>query len=223
MWITRTFCIFFMLLVNNMVNAGTIDTSEQQPFEQCAYCHEYDGNSIMPDYPRLAGQQRSYLVKQLLDFKTGKRKSLMQATAELLTEQDIQSVATYFSQQTAASINSETDSAAVANAKTVFFNGDAKRGLIACASCHGQAALGSDDVPQLAGQHQNYLSTQLALFKNGQRSNDKDAVMRNIAKNLSQPEIGNLAKFLAGLTPLKKGSALVGKHTNKVKRSETKQ
>jgi len=201
MWTTRKLHIFSMLLATNMVNAGTIDTSEQQPFEQCAYCHEYDGNSIMPDYPRLAGQQRNYLVKQLLDFKTGKRKSLMQATAELLTEQDIQSVATYFSQQTSAAINTDTNPVDIADTKSMYLQGDARRGLIACAVCHGQTAEGSDDVPQLAGQHQNYLAVQLALFKNAQRSNDKDGVMRSIAAKLSKSEVDRLAKFLSALPP----------------------
>ena len=206
-----------------MVNAGTIDTSEQLPFEQCGYCHEYDGNSVMPDYPRLAGQHKNYLVKQLLDFKTGKRKSPMQATAELLTEQDIQNVATYFSQQTSAASNTHTNLVDIAGAKNMYLQGDAKRGLIACAGCHGEAAEGRDDVPQLAGQHQNYLATQLALFKNAQRSNDKDGVMRSIAVKLSQSEIERLAKFLSALPPNTYRKSVITTKTDTLINSERKQ
>ena len=104
-WINQVFYMGVMIVASNLADAGTIDTSEQAPYEQCGYCHEYDGNSIMPDYPKLAGQQKEYLIKQLMDFKNGKRKGLMQATAELLTKEDINVVASYFSQQMANSSN----------------------------------------------------------------------------------------------------------------------
>ena len=88
-----------MLSLSKLIVADTIDTSGQAPYEQCGYCHEYDGNSKMPMYPRLAGQQAAYIVKQLQDFRAGRRMGQMQATAELLSDEDIQEVADYFSQQ----------------------------------------------------------------------------------------------------------------------------
>ena len=228
MWITRTLYVAFMMVANSMVNAGTIDTSEQEPFEQCGYCHEYDGNSVMPNYPRLAGQQKNYLVKQLLDFKNGKRKGLMQATAELLTEQDIKSVATYFSQQTASSVNQNTSltSGAFAEVKNMFMKGDAKRGLIACGSCHSAKIDNSRSdsaIPGLFGQHEMYIAAQLISFKTGQRSNDQDGVMRSIAKKLSFPEIRLMAKFLSRLTPAKNETSFVSNKPNNVNKSKRKQ
>ena len=228
MWITRTLYVVSMMVVNSMVDAGTIDTSEQEPFEQCGYCHEYDGNSLMPNYPRLAGQQKIYLVKQLLDFKKGKRKGLMQATAELLTEQDINSVATYFSQQTASLVNQNTSLAldAFANVNNIFKKGDAKRGLIACASCHSAKIDNSRSdsaIPELFGQHEMYIAAQLISFKTGQRSNDQDGVMRSIAKKLTFPEIRNMAKLLSRFAPVKNDTSFVSNKTNNGNKSERKQ
>lgn len=233
MWITRTLYVFSMMVANSMADAGTIDISEQEPFEQCGYCHEYDGNSVMPNYPRLAGQQKSYLVKQLLDFKNGKRKGLMQATAELLTEQDINSVATYFSQQTASSVNQNTSLAldAFANVNNLFKKGDAKRGLIACASCHSAKIdnSGIDNsrsdsaIPELFGQHEMYIAAQLISFKTGQRSNDQDGVMRSIAKKLTFPEIRNMAKLLSRFATVKNDTSFVSNKTNNGNKSERKQ
>jgi len=223
MWITRTLYVAFMMVANSMVNAGTIDTSEQEPFEQCGYCHEYDGNSVMPNYPRLAGQQKNYLVKQLLDFKKGKRKGLMQATAELLTEQDINTVATYFSQQTASSANQSGSVAAKSIARKLYLQGDAKRELLACRSCHVQSIVSNSLIPKLVGQHENYLTKQLVLFKNGQRSNDKGGVMRRVAAKLTITEIRMMSKFLSGLAPTKNDNLFAGNVTHNVNKSETKQ
>ena len=228
MWITRIFYVAFMMIANSMVDAGTIDTGEQEPFEQCGYCHEYDGNSVMPNYPKLAGQQETYLIKQLLDFKKGKRKGLMQATAELLTEQDINSVATYFSQQTANSVNHNTSIAsdAFTGVNNIFMKGDAKRGLIACVSCHSAKIdnSGSDSaIPELFGQHEMYIAKQLISFKTGQRSNDQDGVMRSIAKKLTFPEIRNMAKLLSRFAPVKNDTSFVSNKTNNGNKSERKQ
>lgn len=187
-----------MMSAHVVVFAGTIDTSNQEPYEQCGYCHEYDGNSIMQNYPKLAGQQKKYLVKQLLDFKTGKRKSLMQTTAELLTEQDIEEVATYFSRQIARSNSSSTPQAEFADAKNIFMQGDTKRGLVACTDCH--SGMTESAIPRLFGQHAKYLSSQLVLFKNGMRNNDENRTMRNIAKELTFSEIQMISKYLSGST-----------------------
>lgn len=195
--IIQIFYLVMLMITVNPVSAGTIDVSEQLPFEQCGYCHEFDGNSIMPDYPRLAGQQDSYLVKQLQDFKMGKRKGLMQATAELLSAEDIKAVAKYFSQQTAKSNIPAARQKTDHEAKKLYLQGDTARSLMACSTCHGRSGLGGSDTPRLSTQHENYLVKQLVLFKKGQRSNDKDRVMRDIAAKLTQTEIVKMAKFLS--------------------------
>lgn len=80
--------------------AGNVDAGKQKS-AVCAACHGVDGNSAVPDFPRLAGQQADYLAKALRDYKTGARKdAVMAAQAANLSEQDITDLAAYFSAQT---------------------------------------------------------------------------------------------------------------------------
>lgn len=194
-----------MILISNLSTsllADTIDTLGQKPHEQCGYCHEYDGNSKMPSFPRLAGQSSDYIIKQLHDFRSGKRKGQMQATAELLGDDDIKLVAEYFSQQTIMTNQlNKLPTEQKALAEQLFFHGDDGRGLIACASCHGKGGLGVSIVPRLAGQHESYLYDQLASFKSGARTNDNSGAMRKISKLLNDNEMKALAAFLTRLEP----------------------
>lgn len=190
-----------MISISMTVNAGTIDTVGQEPYEQCGYCHEYDGNSKMPLYPRLAGQNKHYIEKQLRDFRVGKRKGTMQATAEMLTDEDIKAVANYFSQQKVVVqnrvllMNKQNE-----KAKNLFLHGDKNRNLQACASCHGQSGMGLTVIPRLADQHESYLHQQLLAFKAGERTNDDSQQMQGISQKLSNNEMRLLAKYLAHLS-----------------------
>ena len=175
--------------------ADTIDTRYQEPWEQCGYCHEYDGNSMMPGFPKLAGQPVGYLVKQLRDFRAGRRTGTMQATAELLDDSDIAAVAEYFSVQTP--MPGASAQRGTASAEVLFREGSAERGLPACAGCHGPEAEGRNSVPRLAGQHAAYLELQLKGFATGERQNDPGAVMQRIAGMLRGHETRLLATWLA--------------------------
>lgn len=183
-------------------HADTIDTTGQAPYEQCGYCHEYDGNSKMPIYPRLAGQTQQYLAKQLRDFRSGKRQGTMQATAELLSDEDIRIVAEYFSGQTPSNTPSSVlDATDKRRARKLVKQGDSDRKIPACINCHQQDASGSDVFPRLAGQHPEYLVSQLQDFKTGKRSNDSSRQMHDISRQLTHQEIQIIAQYLAGLTP----------------------
>ena len=63
----------------------------------CAACHGANGISAIPMYPNLAGQKAMYTVKQLKDFKAGKRKDpVMAPMAMALSETDMANVAAYY-------------------------------------------------------------------------------------------------------------------------------
>jgi len=80
--------------------AGKADAGKQKS-APCAACHGADGNSAVPDFPRLAGQQPDYLVKALQDYKSGVRKNaIMAPQAANLSDQDIEDLAAYFASQT---------------------------------------------------------------------------------------------------------------------------
>jgi cytochrome c553 len=79
--------------------AGNADAGKKKS-EPCAACHGADGNSAVPDFPRLAGQQPDYLAKVLHDYKSGARKNaIMAPQAANLSDQDIADLAAYFSSQ----------------------------------------------------------------------------------------------------------------------------
>lgn len=180
------------------VQADTIDTTGQEPYEPCGYCHEYDGNASMPGFPVLAGQHRAYLVKQLKDFRAGRRSGTMQGTAELLSDADIETVADYFSAQ--ARRPKSLDPMPVAErdrALALYRHGDSRRELTPCISCHGPDAGGMLGYPALHGQDSRYLRQELAKFKSGVRRNDAGGLMSGIAAKLSETEIDALAELLS--------------------------
>ena len=194
--------VFVLLICVNtsVVWADYLDEVGQSPYEQCGYCHEIDGNPRMPLYPRLAGQHPAYLIKQLQEFRSGKRTGQMQATAELLSDTDILAVAEYFSQQSVVFPKLEAQSNDEQQiAMQIYQQGDPARGLLACSNCHGMDGLGKSDVPRLSAQHADYLHDQLMLFKSGQRKNDAGGQMRAMATLLSEREITALTGFLARL------------------------
>lgn len=179
-------------------HADTIDTTGQEPYEPCGYCHEYDGNARMPGFPVLAGQHAPYLMKQLVDYRAGLRSGTMQGTAELLSDADIALVAEYFSSQVRRPRGLDPLPAdELAGALALYRNGDPARDLPGCASCHGPDGRGQGTYPALLGQDPRYLVQELTRFKDGERSNDPGGVMSAVAARLSAQEIDRLAALLA--------------------------
>lgn len=198
---TRVWLLVACVVGAQEAPADYLDGRGEAPYEPCGYCHELDGNPKMPAYPRLAGQSRPYIVKQLMDFRAGNRRGPMQGTAELLTDDDIRAVADYFSQQTVRVPEMAPQSQVERQvAGRLFQHGDPARGLSACQTCHGSDGLGRGTVPRLAGQHSDYLLEQLSLFRASQRSNDPGGQMRRIAASLTEPEFEALAGYLARMS-----------------------
>jgi cytochrome c553 len=165
---------------------------------RCALCHGMEGQSASAVYPRLAAQHPDYLVKQLKDFRDGRRKSeTMTDMAKDLRDDDIGGLAAYFSgKQAAARQPGDTDLAAVG--KYIFQRGNTYSGVAACASCHGANGYGTQQLPRLAGQHPAYLEVQLKEFSKRERNND-NAVMHTIAAKLTELETRAVAVYIGGL------------------------
>ncbi|MHB8345675.1 MAG: c-type cytochrome [Acidiferrobacterales bacterium] len=166
----------------------------------CQACHGADGNSVNPAYPKLAGQSAGYLVKELTDFKDGKRTNpIMTGMAASLSPQDMQDVAAYFSSQTPAPGVTKAAPETLKLGEHLFRGGNRKFGISACMSCHGPAGAGIPPrFPRLAGQHAAYVETQLLAFKNSQRTND-DHIMQSIAFRMSLAQIDAVAQYIQGL------------------------
>jgi cytochrome c553 len=165
----------------------------------CVVCHGEGGRSLVPIFPRLAGQQAEYLAKQLNDFMTGKRKNAVMAPIlDTITAADVAGLAAYYAAQTPTT-GAPIDAALAAIGKQLFEDGNGTTGVPACAGCHQPMAEGNARFPRLAGQHQGYLVKQIIDFKSGERVNDKARVMRTVAERLTEQEINAVAEYLSSL------------------------
>ncbi len=184
--------------------AGTIvgdAAAGQAKAAVCGACHSPDGNSVAPNFPKLAGQGERYLTKQLHDIKDGKR-TVLEMTGLLtnLGDQDLADIAAYFASQK-GSVGA-ADPALVERGRALFNGGDLSKGLPACTGCHSPngAGIATAGFPHLGGQHAQYVTKQLTDFREGNRTNDGDATtMRTIASKLSNKEIEALASYIQGL------------------------
>ncbi|SIS13573.1 cytochrome c oxidase, cbb3-type, subunit III [Aquipseudomonas alcaligenes] len=167
----------------------------------CGACHGADGNSAAPNFPKLAGQGEKYLLKQLHDVKSGKRQ-IVEMTGMLtnLSDQDLADIAAYFASQK-MSVGA-ADPALVEHGEALFRGGKLAEGMPACTGCHSPdgAGLAAAGYPKLGGQHSQYVAKQLTDFREGNRTNDGDAmIMRAIAAKLSNKDIQAVSSYIQGL------------------------
>lgn len=186
--------------VSTVSAAGTAAAGKTKS-AACAACHGADGNSMVPTFPKLAGQHASYIEKQLADFKAGNRKDpTMSAMAAPLSEQDMADLAAYFSSNT-RSIGSAADAEKAARGKKIFQGGDKAKGISACMACHGPTGAGNPGAkfPALGGQQSTYVIKALKDFRTGTRTNDMNKMMQDIAARMSDKDIEAVAEYIAGL------------------------
>lgn len=165
----------------------------------CAACHGADGNSVAPMFPKLAGQQETYLAKQLNEFISGKRKNeIMVPIFATVSKGDVPGLAAYYAAQTQTS-GAVTDAALAEAGKKLYDDGNTDSGVPACMGCHMENGMGNERYPRLAGQHQTYTLQQMADFKSGARVNDKGRVMRAVAERMTEQEMKAVSEYIAGL------------------------
>jgi cytochrome c553 len=166
----------------------------------CAACHGMDGNSLNPEWPNLAGQHETYIVRQLTAFHGGERQNLlMSPMAAILTEQDMADLAAYFSSQTVR--GGETEPSKAKLGQRVYRSGNVEGKVMACAGCHGPTGRGNAPAsyPSIQGQQATYVALQLKAYKAGTRTTDPNQMMRNMAAALSDEEIDAVASYVQGL------------------------
>lgn len=171
----------------------------------CSACHQADGSGMNvsngESWPRLAGLDAEYIVKQLHDFKEGRRESATMVTfANMLDDQQILDVAEYFDQMavTPGQGGDEADEALLARGQQLAERGDWNAYIVSCQSCHGPGGNGvGSTFPGVASQHAGYISTQLMAWKNGTRSNDPQNLMGAIAKRMSDNDIQAVSAWYA--------------------------
>ena len=164
----------------------------------CAACHGADGNSGSPANPKLAQQHPEYLVKQLQEFKAGKRaNAIMQGFAATLSDADMKNIAAWLASQKAKP-GFAKDKELVALGERIWRGGIADRQIAACAGCHSPNGAGiPSQYPRLSGQHADYTIAQMTAFRDGVRKNSVQ--MTQVAAKLNDREIRAVADYVAGL------------------------
>ena len=164
----------------------------------CAACHGADGNSAAPAYPKLAQQHPEYLVKQLQEYKSGKRaNAIMSGMAAGLSDADMKNVSAWLASKTAKP-NFAKEKDLVALGERIYRGGIADRQIAACAGCHTPTGAGiPSQYPRLSGQHADYAVSQLVAFRDGVRKNN--AQMTGVAAKLNDREIKAVSDYIAGL------------------------
>ena len=171
----------------------------------CVACHGADGNSMDAANPHLAGQVEQYIYKQLSNFKpVGDKPALrdnaiMAGMAAAIDDQGMRDVAAWYASQTLKPEAAKSE-ASIEWGKKLWRQGDFRKGIPACAGCHGPAGAGLPaQYPRLAGQFAAYTENQLKSFRDETRGNDPEKMMRVIAAKLSDVEIKAVADYAAGL------------------------
>ncbi len=161
----------------------------------CNACHGESGISPTASYPSLAGQLPTYIYKQLQDYSHGNRQDpIMSGMASPLSKQDSADLAAWFASLPQAF--KSRSPMVYEQAEQLVKNGSNERILPPCEVCHGGNGEGQKmDIPALAGQSAEYISTTLKAFKTGSRANDIYSRMRLIAQALSDKEIEELGYY----------------------------
>ena len=210
----RLYCLlivafYFISLHATVVHAAGDPEAGKQKSEPCVACHGVGGVSVNPAWPNLAGQGEKYLVDQLNLFKEKIRiNTLMNPQAEILSGQDIEDIAAYYSSLEASKGNADPDKEFQGEklyviGERIYRGGNPKTGVPACMSCHAPDGSGNGPAkfPQLAGQHAVYTAAQLRSYRSGARYQPDENLnmMKEIATYLSDPEIEAVSEYIAGL------------------------
>ena len=165
----------------------------------CSNCHGIDGNSVSPNFPRLAGQQEAYLEEELTDFRSHARTDppgfeYMWGLSRHLTDGQIKGLAAYFSAQKPVP-DAPAEPALAARGKDIFEHGVPSKNIPPCASCHGQQGEGAGTFPRIAYQHADYVVKQLIVF---QRTDERPhaELMKTVSHQLTEEDMKAAAAYL---------------------------
>lgn len=165
----------------------------------CATCHGKDGGG-QASFPRLAGMNASYLLKQLQDFAAGRRaNAVMQPIAQALSPADRAAMARYYAALPVPTTSADTGPPGAGDpGARLATRGRWSDGIPACVQCHGPGGVGvGEHFPAIAGQPAGYLAAQLQAWRTGTRKNDPLELMRHLSRRLTEDEINAVSAWFA--------------------------
>ncbi len=212
---------FLPILILVITPLTSFAKTGEKAVASCVACHGEKGNSTAPIFPKLAGLNKKYLIKQLEDFKMHQRKNpTMEGLAAGLSDDAIADIATYYAAQTIQidtepvddteddededddlTNNTFNHDSQIKIGRSIYFNGDIETQVPACSACHAPDAKGNSlaGFPALKNQHATYLVSTLKQFREGERRNDSTGMMHMTAKRMTTQEIQAVATYLAEL------------------------
>ena len=172
----------------------------------CAGCHNVDGRSGNPHIPRLDLQSEDYLNLALRTYREGARESgIMSHAASAVPEEALPALAAWFAAQGPAPGGQLADQGLAAQGEALARAQAGEPEVPACVACHGperDASLPDGPGPEIAGQYNTYLQTQLRLWREGTRGGGPRAeLMAQAAEHLTDDDIAALAAWYASLPP----------------------
>lgn len=206
--LAKVACVLALTVIGTTVQAAGDAEAGQAKAATCVACHGVDGNSAVPTFPKLSGLGHKYLLKQMQDIRDGRRPvALMAGQVDNMTDQDLSDIAAFYDAQPRTGGTAEPDK--VSLGRKVYLGGIAERQVPACSGCHSPTGNGNGPAgyPAPAGQHADYVTAQLKMFRKGYddpagRTNGGEAkIMRTTAFRMSDMEIEAVASYIAGLQP----------------------
>lgn len=195
--------ILLALLCCSAMAGGSIEAGRVKS-ASCVACHLEDGNSVNPEWPKIAGQHEYYLREQIRYIREGEQgprsNPLMYPFVMNLTDQDIDDLAAYFAAQERT--NGPAVSAQYATiGEKIYRGGIADRGVPACSACHGPSGQGNSlaRYPRIAGQHAKYMVDQLIKYRDKDRTTSPNMIMNMIAFKLTEDEMQAVSEYVQAM------------------------
>jgi cytochrome c553 len=210
--VSRSLRLLFVTLLGAFSSLGLAETlpvqvdisAGQVKSQLCAECHGPDGKAIVPIWPKLAGQWPGYIIKQMWEFKAGdkgtRNNAVMLGMVNSLSNEDIVNIAAYYA-TLSPTIGMATNDETLVRGENLYRGGDRVKGIPACTACHGPEGEGNAlaNFPRLSGQNAPYVVQQLKDFRDGDRSNDANHIMRDIAARMNSQDMIAVANYISGL------------------------
>ena len=192
--------IVLSLLAISVVEAQSDSELGKSKSTPCVACHGIDGNSVNPQWPKIAGQSAQYIITQLQHFKNKKRiNPLMNPQAAALSDDDMKHLAAYY--ESIVRSPAAADEKLVAVGEKLYRGGNAESGIPACISCHGPNGKGNPAAgfPNISYQHAAYTVERLKKYRAAEENYPSSEIMNGIAAKLTDEEIEAVSSYMQGL------------------------
>jgi cytochrome c553 len=183
--------LFCMGTTTAQTQAQTTSQPSPGQLALCAACHGAQGNSQIPSIPSLAGQPKTFIENQLVLIREGIREvPQMKGLLDKITDEEFITLANYFAAQTPVKATTTSIHSAT------YLRGQETAKKMLCGTCHLPNYVGQNQIPRLAGQHEEFLVLSIKQFRDG-KSTGRDTNMSAAVQGMKDADVADLAHYLA--------------------------